>query len=178
MAVIACGMALAVVACGQKQDAQSAPAADSKAAATPAAVTSTPAGSYDLTPESNAKFLADYKAKPGVMARPSGLLYRVLKSGTGAGVKSGEDMVTVTYKGSLIDGKVFDQTGPGETATFPAGMLIPGWVEALGLMKEGDAWEIVIPSELGYGAQGAGGDIPPNQTLVFQMELLHVDPAK
>ena len=166
-------MALAIVACGQKQGAQSAPAA-----AAPTAVTTTPAGSYDLTPESNTKFLSDYKAKAGVTARPSGLMYRALKSGNGATVKSGEDMVTVTYKGGLINGKVFDQTGPGEPATFPAGMLIPGWVEALSLMKEGDAWEIVIPSELGYGAQGAGGDIPPNQTLVFQMELLNVDPAK
>ena len=55
--------------------------------------------------------------------------------------------------------------------------MIPGWVEALSLMKEGDSWEIVIPSDLGYGEQGAGGDIPPNQTLVFQMELVHVDPA-
>ena len=87
-------------------------------------------------------------------------------------------MVTVTYKGALINGQVFDQTNPGDTATFPAGRLIPGWVEALSLMKEGDAWEIVIPSNLGYGEQGAGTDIPPSQTLVFQMELLHVDPAQ
>jgi FKBP-type peptidyl-prolyl cis-trans isomerase len=174
---MACAIVLTLAACGQKQQAQSAPASDTAAAASPS-TSATPAGSYDLTPESNTKFLADYKAKPGVVVRPSGLEYRVLKSGTGESVKSGDDMVTVTYKGSLINGKVFDQTGPGETATFPAGMLIPGWVEALSLMKEGDAWEIVIPSNLGYGEQGAGGDIPPNQTLVFQMELLRVEPAK
>jgi len=83
-------------------------------------------------------------------------------------------MVNVTYKGWLIDGTVFDETPPGQTANFPAGALIPGWVEALQLMKEGDEWEIVVPSELGYGAQGAGGVIPPNQTLVFNMALLGV----
>jgi FKBP-type peptidyl-prolyl cis-trans isomerase len=69
---------------------------------------------------------------------------------------------------------VFDQTDPGQSATFPAGALIPGWVEALQLMKEGDEWEIVIPSDLGYGPAGAGGVIPPNQTLVFNMALLKV----
>ena len=86
------------------------------------------------------------------------------------------DQVTVTYKGSLITGQVFDQTDPGQTATFPAGQLIPGWVEALQLMKEGDQWELVIPSALAYGEQGAGGVIPPNQTLVFEMSLMKVDP--
>jgi FKBP-type peptidyl-prolyl cis-trans isomerase FklB len=84
-------------------------------------------------------------------------------------------MVTVTYKGWLINGKVFDQTPPGQTATFPAGRLIPGWVEALSLMKEGDEWQLVIPSDLGYGARGAGADIPPNQTLVFDMKLVAVN---
>jgi FKBP-type peptidyl-prolyl cis-trans isomerase len=133
---------------------------------------------YDLSAGSNAKYLADNAAKPGVTKRPSGLQYRVIHAGTGKGVSNPTDQVTVTYKGSLITGKVFDQTQPGQTATFPAGRLIPGWVEALSLMKEGDEWELVIPSDLAYGANGAGGVIPPNQTLVFDMKLISVAPAQ
>jgi FKBP-type peptidyl-prolyl cis-trans isomerase len=133
---------------------------------------------YDLSADSNKKFLADNAAKAGVIVRPSGLQYRVIHAGSGKPVKSAGDQVTVTYRGSLITGKVFDQTQPGNTATFPAGRLIPGWVEALSLMKEGDEWELVIPPELAYGAQGAGGVIPPNQTLVFDMTLISVAPAQ
>jgi peptidylprolyl isomerase len=133
---------------------------------------------YDLSAESNQKFLSENAQKPGVKRMPSGLQYRIIKAGSGKGVTSAADLVTVTYKGQLINGKVFDQTQPGQNAQFPAGRLIPGWVEALSLMKEGDDWELVIPSDLGYGAQGAGGVIPPNQTLVFEMTLLKVDPAQ
>ena len=133
---------------------------------------------YDLSVDSNKKFLADNAARAGVAVRPSGLQYRVIHAGTGKPVTSAGDTVTVTYRGSLISGKVFDQTQPGNTATFQAGRLIPGWVEALSLMKEGDEWELVIPPELGYGAQGAGGVIPPNQTLVFDMTLISVTPAQ
>ena len=75
-----------------------------------------------------------------------------------------------------MDGKVFDQTPPGQTATFPAGRLIPGWVEALRMMHEGDEWQLVIPADLAYGAQGAGNAIGPNQTLVFNMTLISVQP--
>lgn len=131
--------------------------------------------SYTLSDESNQEFLTDNASKDGVTKRPSGLQYRVLHAGNGKSVTSGNDMVTVTYKGWLIDGKVFDQTPPGQTAKFPAGRLIPGWVEALSLMKEGDEWQLVIPSDLGYGARGAGADIPPNQTLVFDMKLVAVN---
>ena len=133
---------------------------------------------YDLSADSNKKFLADNAAKAGVIVRPSGLQYRVIHAGSGKPVNSAGDMVTVTYRGSLITGKVFDQTQPGNTATFPAGRLIPGWVEALSLMKEGDEWELVIPANLAYGAQGAGGVIPPNQALVFDMTLVSVAPAQ
>jgi FKBP-type peptidyl-prolyl cis-trans isomerase FkpA len=133
---------------------------------------------YDLTPASNARYLTDFAAKPGVIKTQDGLEYRIIKSGTGKAPQSGADMVTVKYKGMLINGKVFDQTPRDKTATFPAGALIPGWVEALSLMKEGDEWELAIPSELGYGPQGAGGDIPANQTLVFDMTLLTVAPAQ
>ena len=156
----------ALASCGQEQ------AADTPTE-TPAAAGGQPGATADMSPEANQRFLEENKAKAGVTTTASGLQYRVIKPGTGAS-PTVNDVVNVTYKGALIDGTVFDETPPGQTATFPAGALIPGWVEALQLMKEGDEWEIVIPSELGYGAQGAGGVIPPNQTLVFQMALLGV----
>ena len=133
---------------------------------------------YDLTPESNQKFLADNGARKDVVTLPDGLQYRVITSGHGKPVTSPTDVVTVTYKGWTIDGHVFDRTQHGQTASFPAGQLIPGWVEALRLMHAGDEWQIVIPAELGYGAEGAGADIPPNQTLVFNMQLIAVHPAE
>ena len=136
-----------------------------------------PAGAYNTSPESNAKFLADYAAKKGVTKLPDGLMYRVIKAGTGPAVLRDTDVVTVYYKGMLINGKVFDQTKPDEPRQFPAGALIPGWVEALGKMKTGDMWEIVIPSALGYGEDGAGDAVPPDQTLVFTMKLVKVEYA-
>ena len=114
-----------------------------------------PAGAYNTSPESNAKFLADYAAKKGVTKLPDGLMYRVIKAGTGPAVLRDSDVVTVFYKGMLINGKVFDQTHE-DPVQFQAGALIPGWVEALKKMKTGDSWEIVLPAELGYGADGAG----------------------
>ena len=107
------------------------------------AVMITPAVAGDTSPQANTAFLAANRAKTGVVVRPSGLQYRVIKSGAGRTPKS-TDMVQVTYIGKLIDGTVFDQTGPGQTAEFPAGRLIKGWVEALSIMKEGDRWELVI----------------------------------
>ena len=136
------------------------------------------AAQYDLSAASNQKFLADYAAKPGTIKTQDGLQYRVLKAGTGKSPQSADDMVTVKYKGWLINGKVFDQTKDGQTAEFPAGQLIPGWVEALSLMKEGDHWQLAVPSDLGYGPSGAGEDIPPDQTLMFDMTLIKVTPAK
>ncbi|MGH6827832.1 MAG: FKBP-type peptidyl-prolyl cis-trans isomerase [Rhizomicrobium sp.] len=133
---------------------------------------------YNLSAASNQKFLADYARRPGVIKTPDGLQYRVLKSGSGKSPQSAYDLVTVLYKGSLINGKIFDQTRNGHPTTFPAGQLIPGWVEALSKMKEGDHWELVIPSPLGYGPDGAGSVIPPNQTLVFDMTLLKVTPVR
>ena len=185
MAAIAaiCVGGLTLAGCNQQQ-ASNAPAAAPEAANPApaqgggAGAGGGPAQAADLSPESNTKFLADNAKRSGVKVLPSGLQYRVIKAGTGSVSPKPDDNVTVTYKGSLIDGKVFDQTQPGQTATFPAGQLIPGWVEALQLMKEGDSWELVIPANLGYGAEGAGGVIPPNQTLVFDMELQKVDVAK
>jgi FKBP-type peptidyl-prolyl cis-trans isomerase FklB len=133
---------------------------------------------YDLSASANEKYLADNAGKPGVVTLPSGLQYRVIKQGSGKSPTSGEDMVTVSYRGALVDGRVFDQTPPGQAASFPAGHLIPGWVEALSKMKEGDEWELVIPAALGYGAEGAGSDIPPNATLVFTLSLISVAPAQ
>ena len=127
---------------------------------------------YDLTPQSNQKFLTDNAQKPGVVTTASGLQYKVLTTGHGKQVRNSADTVTVTYKGWTIDGHVFDQTAPGQTASFPAGGLIKGWVEALKLMHEGDAWQLVIPAKLAYGEKGAGADIGPNQTLVFDMTLI------
>lgn len=143
-------------------------------AALMAAVIAAPAVAGDLSPAANAAFLEANRHKPGVKVTASGLQYRVIKAGTGR-TPVQTDNVQVVYKGQLIDGTVFDQTQPGATATFPAGRLIPGWVEALGLMKEGDRWELVIPANLAYGERGTpGGPIPPNQVLVFEMELLAV----
>jgi FKBP-type peptidyl-prolyl cis-trans isomerase len=132
---------------------------------------------YELTPDSNQKFLADNGARKDVKTLPDGLQIRIIATGHGKQVKSPTDVVTVTYKGWTIDNHVFDRTQPGQTGSFPAGQLIPGWVEALRMMHEGDEWQLVIPADLGYGAEGAGADIPPNQTLVFNMQLISVRPA-
>jgi FKBP-type peptidyl-prolyl cis-trans isomerase len=133
--------------------------------------------SYDTSADANKRFLADYAARPGVTKLPDGLMYRVIKAGSGPQVQKDSDVVTVYYKGALINGKVFDQTKPEEPAQFAAGGLIPGWVEALKLMKTGDTWELAVPAELGYGADGAGDTIPADQTLVFTMTLAKVEYA-
>jgi FKBP-type peptidyl-prolyl cis-trans isomerase len=131
-----------------------------------------------LSSAANATFLHDNAQKPGVTVRPSGLQYSVLKNGFGKRPLP-TDTVTVNYTGMLINGKVFDGTEPLTPAQFTVNKLIPGWTEALSLMREGDKWHLVIPSDLAYGARGAGdGLIPPNQTLVFDMELLSTAPAK
>jgi FKBP-type peptidyl-prolyl cis-trans isomerase len=152
-------------------------ACDNKKPAGETAKTETAKG-YTLSAADNARFLKDYGARPDVKKTADGLMYRVIKAGTGATAQGPADMVTVYYKGNTIDGKVFDKTEDGKPASFPAGQLIPGWVEALTMMKEGDAWELVIPSNLGYGPEGAGGAIGPNQTLVFEMTLLKVQHAQ
>ena len=142
------------------------------AAATPAFCAPAVPG---LGADANAKFLSDNGKKAGVVSVP-GIQYQVLKKGNGA-QPGRHDCVTVYYSGSLIDGKIFDKTEPGKPATFPAGLLIPGWVEALQMMHAGDKWHLVIPSGLAYGRDGAGnGLIPPDQTLVFDVELLKVSP--
>lgn len=127
-----------------------------------------------LSPEANAAFLAANAKKPGTIVEPSGLQHRAIHTGFGKRPKD-TDLVTVQYKGTLINGSVFDATEPGLPAQFTVNKLIPGWTEALKLMREGDEWELVIPSSLAYGARGMG-PIPPNQTLVFDLTLISVAP--
>lgn len=174
-----CLSAVCLAGCNQNnpgnQQSNAAPAAPAAPAAGGSAAPTQLPVAKDLSPESNQQFLADNAKRSGVMTLPSGLQYQVIKSGTGKS-PTPNDLVTVTYRGQLINGMVFDETQPGKTATFPAGQLIPGWVEALQKMKEGDQWQLVIPANLGYGEAGAGGVIPPNQTLVFDMTLLKVEP--
>ena len=129
-----------------------------------------------LSEAANVNFLAANAKKPGVITTASGLQYKIIQNGYGKRPTAFEK-VQVTYKGSLINGTVFDSTEPGLPATFQVNQLIPGWTEALEMMREGDHWQLVIPANLAYGSRGAGGVIPPNQTLVFDLTLLKVLPA-
>jgi FKBP-type peptidyl-prolyl cis-trans isomerase len=130
-----------------------------------------------LNAASNKAFLDANAKRPGTVVRPSGLQYRILHNGFGR--RPGpDDYVTVNYTGALINGEVFDGTEPGMPARFKVKTLIAGWAEALKLMRTGDHWQLVIPAELGYGTRGAGSSIAPNQTLVFDLELLKVVSAK
>lgn len=120
-------------------------------------------------------YLAENAKKDGVVVTESGLQYRVIEEGKGM-QPSRTSRVTVHYRGRLIDGLEFDSSyGRGEPATFPVNGVIAGWTEALQLMQEGAKWELTIPAELGYGTRGAGRDIPPNATLVFDVELISVE---
>ncbi|GAB3104499.1 FKBP-type peptidyl-prolyl cis-trans isomerase [Aestuariicella hydrocarbonica] len=117
-------------------------------------------------------FLAANAKKDGVKTTDSGLQYKVLTKGKGA--KPNKDsQVSVNYRGTLIDGSEFDSSERhGGPATFGVTQVITGWTEALMMMPEGSKWEVYIPSELAYGAGGAGGEIGPNATLIFEIELL------
>jgi FKBP-type peptidyl-prolyl cis-trans isomerase FklB len=124
------------------------------------------------------EFLAANAKKEGVKSTASGLQYKTLKSGTGKSPKA-SDSVKVHYTGTLIDGTVFDSSVErNEPATFGVDQVIPGWTEVLQLMKEGDKWQVFIPSKLAYGERGAGPDIGPNSTLIFDVELLSIEAAK
>lgn len=121
------------------------------------------------------KFFDDNKKREGVVQLASGLQYMVVKQGSGP-KPTASDTVTVHYTGKLVDGSVFDSSVErNEPATFPVNMVIPGWTEALQLMSVGSKWNLYIPSDLGYGERGAGGVIPPNATLVFEVELLSIN---
>lgn len=119
-------------------------------------------------------FLAENKKKPGVKTLASGLQYKALKEGTGKTPKT-TDTVIVHYRGTLLDGKEFDSSYKrNEPTTWPVNKFIAGWTEALQLMKVGSKWQLFIPSKLAYGEGGAGGDIGPNATLIFEIELLRI----
>lgn len=126
--------------------------------------------------ESGKKFLTENGKRKGVVTLPSGLQYEVLKEGDGPMPKA-DDQVTTHYHGTLIDGTVFDSSVErGEPATFPVSGVIKGWVEALQLMKTGSKWKLFVPSDLAYGARGAGSKIGPHTTLIFEVELLNILP--
>jgi FKBP-type peptidyl-prolyl cis-trans isomerase FklB len=121
-------------------------------------------------------FFQANKGKPGVTTLPSGLQYKVLTEGTGP-TPTATDTVTVHYRGMLLDGTEFDSSyARGEPASLPVNSVIKGWTEALQLMKVGSKWQLFIPPELAYGERGAGRVIAPNQGLVFEVELLGIQP--
>jgi FKBP-type peptidyl-prolyl cis-trans isomerase FklB len=120
-------------------------------------------------------FLAENAQQEGVVVLDSGLQYKVIEPGEGESPTS-ESTVTVHYRGTLVDGTEFDSSyGRNQPATFPVGGVIPGWTEALPLMKIGAKWQLVIPPELAYGERGAGADIGPNAALLFDVELLAIE---
>ena len=122
-------------------------------------------------------FLAKNAKEPGVVTRPSGLQYKIVRSGPASGIPPRpQDEVRVHYEGTLLDGTVFDSSyREGSPVVFKLGNLIPAWVEGIALMRPGDEWILYVPAELGYGADGQG-PIPPNSVLTFRIELLGVLP--
>tara|TARA_R110001583_G_scaffold16737_3_gene68468 strand:- start:11721 stop:12428 length:708 start_codon:yes stop_codon:yes gene_type:complete len=120
------------------------------------------------------KFLADNKVKEGVVTTETGLQYKVLTAGTGV-IPTKDQEVSVHYRGTTIDGKEFDSSYKGgKPVTFMPTRVIKGWTEALQLMPVGSKWELYIPSALAYGPRGAGANIGPNSTLIFEVELLEI----
>ena len=118
--------------------------------------------------------MEENKKKEGVITLPSGLQYEVITEGTGKKAQA-TDQVKCHYEGTLIDGTLFDSSVKrGQPAVFGVNQVIPGWVEALQLMSEGAKWKLYIPSDLAYGAQGAGELIPPHSALIFEVELIQV----
>lgn len=131
-----------------------------------------PEGAADMI---QAEFLEAIEASEAYTPTASGLMYKIIREGTGDS-PSRSDLVKVKYRGTLKDGTVFDTTEmPGRgPAEFPVGRLIPGWTEALQLMKEGGIWEVVLPSRIAYGSRGAGAVIGPDEPLIFQLELIEI----
>ena len=123
--------------------------------------------------EAGKKFLAENAKKAGVKTTASGLQYEIIKEGTGPKPLA-TDTVLVHYKGTTVEGKVFDTSEGKEPVKFLASQVIPGWTEALQLMPVGSKWKLVIPSALAYGERGAGADIKPNAVLIFEVELLQI----
>ena len=138
------------------------------------ALPATAAEKYGISQNENLRFLDDMAKRPGIEKLPNGVLYRVMASGNGTTPTSRGDKVSVTYTGYLINGARFDHSQPGKPSVFIISRVIPGWTEALMKMKEGDRWEVIIPAELAYG-DGSSGAVPPGQTLMFILQLDHVE---
>lgn len=141
------------------------------------------AGCHKNLPDQSSQaqtFMAQNAKAPGVVTLPSGLQYKVVRSGPADGLKPQlGDEVKVHYEGKLIDGTVFDSSYErGQPAAMPLRGLIKGWQEALQLMRPGDEWVLYVPPNLGYGAEGAGGTIPPGAALIFRIELIGVLPGE
>ena len=132
----------------------------------------------EVNKQAGEKFLAENKEKQGVVTLESGLQYRIIKAGEGK--KPGEgDIIECNYRGTLISGKEFASSyETGKPVFFPVEKVIPGWKEALKLMPVGSKWQLFVPPQLAYGATGAGRDIGPNQTLIFEIELLSIAHSK
>lgn len=130
----------------------------------------------ELNKKEGTAFLDENAKKEGVKTLPSGLQYKIIKEGTGKTPQK-SDMVSVHYRGTLINGTEFDSSHKrGQPATLGVDKVIKGWTEALQLMKEGEQWTLYIPSDLAYGERGAGSVIGPNQTLIFDVELISIQP--
>jgi FKBP-type peptidyl-prolyl cis-trans isomerase len=128
----------------------------------------------DINKKAGEDFLAQNKTKEGVVALPDGLQYKILKAGNGP-KPAPTDSVVCNYRGTLLDGTEFDSSYKrGQPATFPVSGVIKGWTEAVQLMPVGSKWQLFIPAELAYGNRGAGADIGPNATLIFEVELLSI----
>jgi FKBP-type peptidyl-prolyl cis-trans isomerase len=128
--------------------------------------------------EKNKQFLVENGKKPGVITTDSGLQYRVNKPGRGNKSPGLTDRVMVHYRGRLINGTEFDSSYKrGKPSIFQVNKVIKGWTEALQLMKRGDHWQLFIPAELAYGAKGSGTTIPPNSTLIFDIEFISMEPS-
>lgn len=129
--------------------------------------------------KASAEYMAKVVKEPGVKLLPSGVAYKIVRSGPADGMRPAlSDEVKVHYEGKLIDGKVFDSSYErGQPAAMPLEGLIEAWQEALQLMRPGDEWVLYVPPEKGYGADGAGDTIPPNAVLIFRIELIGVLPG-
>jgi FKBP-type peptidyl-prolyl cis-trans isomerase FklB len=133
-------------------------------------------GLADSNKKEGDEFLATNKTKEGVVGLPSGLQYKILQEGTGP-KPTANDTVTVNYRGTLVNGTEFDSSYKrGQPASFPVGGIIKGWTEALELMPVGSKWQLYIPADLAYGPRQAGPNIGPNSTLIFDVELLSIQP--
>jgi FKBP-type peptidyl-prolyl cis-trans isomerase len=127
-----------------------------------------------MNKKEGAEFLEANKTKEGVVTLPSGLQYKILTEGTGP-KPAASDTVVCNYRGTLISGTEFDSSYKrGQPASFPVNGVIKGWTEALQLMPVGSKWQLFVPAELGYGDRGAGGEIGPGATLIFEVELLSI----